>query len=144
MYKTTHQYFVYILASKKNGVLYIGVTNNLEKRVLEHKDKIVKGFTSRYNVDKLMYFEKFTSINEAIKREKRLKKWNRQWKVNLIEERNRDWVDLSGKWNDDRMIDKKGKDSRLRRNDSLTQMFFYTLSFPRARETYTTVNMLKK
>ena len=108
MYKTSYQYFVYILASKKNGVLYIGVTNDLEKRVLEHKNKIAKGFTSRYNVDKLMYFEKFTSINEAIKREKRLKKWNRQWKVNLIEERNPDWVDLSREWNDDRMIDKKG------------------------------------
>ena len=108
MYKTSYQYFVYILASKKNGVLYIGVTNDLEKRVLEHKNKIAKGFTSRYNVDKLMYFEKFTNINDAIKREKRLKKWNRQWKVNLIEERNPDWVDLSGEWNDDRMIDKKG------------------------------------
>ena len=108
MYKTSYQYFVYILASKKNGVLYIGVTNDLEKRVLEHKNKIAKGFTSRYNVDKLMYFEKFTNIKDAIKREKRLKKWNRQWKVNLIEERNPDWVDLSREWNDDRMIDKKG------------------------------------
>ncbi len=98
MYKTTHQYLVYILASKKNGVLYIGVTNDLERRIFEHKNKIVKGFTSRYNVDQLMYFEKFTNINEAIKREKQLKKWNRQWKIDLIEKDNPEWMDLSDGW----------------------------------------------
>ena len=107
MYKTTHQYFVYILASKKNGVLYIGVTNDIVRRVFEHKNKIVKGFSSRYNVDKLMFFEEFISINEAIKREKRLKKWNRQWKINLIEEKNPNWNDLSGEWNDNIMIEEK-------------------------------------
>jgi len=79
MYKTTHQYFVYILASKKYGVLYIGVTNDLKRRLIEHKTKMLKGFTSRYNVDKLVHFEIFMDIKEAIKREKRLKKWNRQW-----------------------------------------------------------------
>ncbi len=98
MYKTTHQYFVYILASKKNGVLYIGVTNDLKRRLMEHKSKIVRGFTSRYNVDKLVYFEQFTNINEAIKREKRLKKWNRQWKIELIEKDNPDWRDLGESW----------------------------------------------
>lgn len=98
MFKTNHQYFVYILASKQNTVLYIGVTNNLERRVLEHKNKINKGFTSRYNVDKLVYFEEYTNINEAIKREKQLKKWNRQWKIDLIEKINPDWKDLAAKW----------------------------------------------
>ena len=95
MLKIKHQYFSYILASKKNGVLYIGVTNDLERRIFEHKNKIVKGFTTRYNVDKLMYFEKYSNINEAIKREKQLKKWNRQWKIDLIEEKNPKWNDLS-------------------------------------------------
>ena len=76
MFKTNHQYFVYILASKKNGILYIGVTNDLQRRVFEHKNRVTKGFTSRYNIDKLVYFEEYTNINEAIKREKQLKKWN--------------------------------------------------------------------
>jgi len=98
MYKTNHQYFVYILASKKNGVLYIGVTNDIKRRVFEHKGKTVKGFTSRYNVDKLMYFEEFTDINEAIKMEKQLKKWNRQWKIELIEKENYEWKDLAIDW----------------------------------------------
>jgi len=98
MYKTTHQYFVYILASKKNGVIYIGVTNDLERRVFEHKSKVTKGFTSRYNVDKLVYFEHFLNINETIKREKRLKKWNRQWKIELIEKENAAWKDLAEEW----------------------------------------------
>ncbi len=65
---------------------------------MEHKSKIVRGFTSRYNVDKLVYFEKYTNINEAIKREKRLKKWNRQWKIELIEKDNPDWRDLGESW----------------------------------------------
>ena len=78
--------------------MYIGVTNNPERRVLEHRNKIVKGFTSRYNVDKLVYFEKFSDINEAIKREKRLKKWNRQWKIDLIEKDNPEWKDLAEEW----------------------------------------------
>jgi putative endonuclease len=98
MFKPTHQYFVYILASKKNGVLYIGVTNDLERRMIEHKNKFVKSFASRYNVDKLVYFEQYSNINKAIKREKRLKKWNRQWKIDLIEEENPKWIDLSEEW----------------------------------------------
>jgi len=99
MFKTNHRYFVYILASKKNGVLYIGVTNDIERRIKEHKNKIVKGFTSRYNVDQLVYLEKYNEINEAIKREKRLKKWNRQWKIDLIEKDNPEWNDISSDWN---------------------------------------------
>ena len=100
MFKTNHQYYVYILASKKNGVLYIGVTNDIERRIKELKNKIVKGFTSRYNVDRLVYLEKYTDINEVIKRkrEKRLKKWNRQWKIDLIEKDNPKWNDLAEEW----------------------------------------------
>ena len=100
MYKTIHQYYVYILASKKNGTLYIGVTNDLEVRVLQHRQKTNEGFTSKYDVGLLVYFETFQYVNDAIKREKQLKKWNRQWKINLIEEDNKDWNDLSGDWYD--------------------------------------------
>ncbi len=98
MFKTIHQYYIYILASKKNGTLYIGVTNDLERRVLEHKQKINEGFTSKYEVTRLVYFESFQYINDAILREKRLKQWNRQWKINLIEEENKEWNDLSEDW----------------------------------------------
>jgi len=78
-------YFVYIMASKKNGTLYIGVTSNVIKRVYEHKNDIIKGFTKKYRVHRLVYFEQTDDIYSAIEREKRLKKWNRQWKINLIE-----------------------------------------------------------
>ncbi len=89
-----YSYFVYILASKKNGTLYVGVTNNLIRRVIEHKEKLVKGFTSRYNVNKLVYFEPFTYVDLAIRREKEIKKWNRKWKIELIEQENKEWKDL--------------------------------------------------
>jgi putative endonuclease len=98
MYKTIHQYYVYILASKKNGTLYVGVTNDLEARVLQHRQKVNEGFTSKYNVTLLVYSETFQYVNDAIKREKQLKKWNRQWKINLIEAENADWKDLSEDW----------------------------------------------
>jgi len=88
------QYFVYILASKKNGTLYVGVTNNLLKRVYQHKNKLVERFTKKYNVDKLVYFEETTDIGSAIEREKTLKRWKRNWKLNLIKEKNPDWNDL--------------------------------------------------
>jgi|WetSurMetagenome_2_1015567.scaffolds.fasta_scaffold28637_1 putative endonuclease len=87
-------YFVYILASKKNGTLYIGVTNNLLRRIIEHKEKIIKGFTEKYNVERLVYYETFNYVNDAIKREKVLKEWNRKWKIMLIEKTNREWKDL--------------------------------------------------
>lgn len=94
------QYFIYILASKKNGTLYIGVTNSIERRIEEHKDKLDPNcFTAKYDVNLLVYFETFQYIDDAIKREKQLKKWNRQWKINLIEEENKDWKDLSDNWN---------------------------------------------
>lgn len=87
-------YFVYLLASKRNGTLYIGVTNNLARRVNEHKEKVVKGFTQRYDVSMLVYYEMHDDINEAIRREKQLKKWNRSWKLRLIEKYNPKWIDL--------------------------------------------------
>jgi len=94
-----HQYFVYILANKKDGVLYVGVTNDLEKRVFEHKNKRYKNsFTARYNIDKLIYFEEYQYINDARKREKNIKKWKRQWKIDLIEKTNINWKDLSIDW----------------------------------------------
>ncbi len=88
-------YYVYILASQRNGTLYIGVTGNLLKRIDEHKKEAVEGFTKKYNVKKLIYYESTTDINSALVREKQLKKWNRQWKINLIEKHNPDWADLS-------------------------------------------------
>ena len=88
-------YYVYITTNKNNTVLYTGVTNNLERRMHEHKTKANRGFTSKYNVYKLVYFEHFTDINQAIAREKQLKKWRRQWKEALINEMNPDWNDLS-------------------------------------------------
>jgi putative endonuclease len=88
-------FFVYILASKRNGTLYIGVTNNLARRLSEHKAKLVSGFTRKYEVDQLVYFETFNSILEARAREHSLKHWRRAWKIALIEELNPDWRDLT-------------------------------------------------
>ena len=88
------QYYVYILASKPNGTLYIGMTNNLARRVWEHRQGLVGGFTKRYKVHRLVYCECFARPREAIQREKRLKKWNRAWKIQLIESSNPDWEDL--------------------------------------------------
>jgi putative endonuclease len=92
--RTGKTYCVYILASKIGGTIYIGVTNDLIRRVYEHKTKAVGGFTDEHDVDRLVYFEQFDDIENAIVREKRLKKWNRAWKIRLIEEANPDWVDL--------------------------------------------------
>ena len=83
-------YFVYILASRRNGTLYIGVTNNLLKRVDEHKNNLVEGFTKKYTVHDLVYYERHNDIYCAITREKQMKKWKRQWKINLIEGSNPD------------------------------------------------------
>ena len=88
------KYFVYIMASRKNSVLFFGLTNNLIRRVYEHKNKIFKGFTSKYQVSKLVYFETFSSPYDAIVREKNLKNWNRLWKIRLIEKENPNWKDL--------------------------------------------------
>jgi putative endonuclease len=87
-------YYVYILASRIGGTLYIGVTNDLVRRVYEHKSDAVDGFTKKYGVKRLVYYEQYDDIENAIRREKRLKKWNRAWKIRLIEEKNPNWVDL--------------------------------------------------
>ena len=87
-------YYVYILASKKNGVLYIGVTNNLYRRMNEHRSENGKGFTHRYHVTKLVYYEQFSEPYHAICREKAMKKWYRKWKIELIEKNNPEWKDL--------------------------------------------------
>lgn len=85
---------VYILASKRNGTLYTGVTSDLIQRVWQHKNNVIKGFTEKYGVHTLVYFELHDDMESAIVREKRLKKWNRAWKLRLIEEQNPEWTDL--------------------------------------------------
>ena len=87
-------FYVYVLASKQNGTIYIGVTSDLVKRVWEHKNNVVGGFIKKYVVHNLVYYETFEDIEEAIKREKQLKKWNRKWKLELIEKDNSEWKDL--------------------------------------------------
>ena len=91
------RFYVYILASKRNGTLYIGVTSELLKRVWEHKNHFVKGFTKKYGVENLVYYETHQTADSAISREKKLKKWNRAWKIRLIEKRNPNWYDLNEK-----------------------------------------------
>ena len=87
-------YYVYILASRIGGTLYIGVTNDLVRRIGEHKLKIAESFTKKHEVTRLVYFEIFDQIELAIQRDKRLKKWHRAWKISLIEKQNPDWIDL--------------------------------------------------
>jgi len=88
------QYYVYILTNKFNTVLYIGVTNDLVRRTYEHKNKMIDGFTKKYNLTKLVYYEATTDVRSAIGREKQLKNWHRDWKMNLIKDFNPDWKDL--------------------------------------------------
>ena len=87
------QYYVYILTNKSNRVLYIGMTNNIQRRIYEHKNKLVEGFSSKYNLNKLVYFETTTDVSAAIEREKVLKKWSRIKKCNLIQIQNPSWQD---------------------------------------------------
>jgi putative endonuclease len=89
-----NSYYVYILASRKNGTLYNGVTNDLVRRAYDHKSNVIQGFTEKYRVHNLVYYESYTDVRDALTREKRLKKWKRQWKINLIERNNPDWIDL--------------------------------------------------
>jgi putative endonuclease len=88
------RFFVYMLASRPRGTLYIGVTSNLPKRVWEHREKLVRGFTRRYGVDRLVWYEPHDSAEGAITREKQMKEWQRDWKINLIEHDNPHWEDL--------------------------------------------------
>lgn len=94
-----NNYFVYILSSPNKEVLYIGVTNNLQRRVIEHKRKLIDGFSKKYNCIELVYFEKHNQIENAISKEKQLKKWKREWKENLINSENPRWLDLAEDWN---------------------------------------------
>jgi putative endonuclease len=87
--------YVYILASQRNGTLYIGVTNDLRRRVEEHRRGDLDGFTRKYGVHRLVYFERFENVQEAIGREKAMKRWNRKWKLQLIEDHNPEWNDLA-------------------------------------------------
>ena len=91
-------YYIYILTSHNNKVMYIGMTNNLERRIYEHKHKLIDGFTKQYNVEKLVYFEVINDVNAAIHREKEIKKWRREKKNNLVVKQNPDWSDLSDEW----------------------------------------------
>ncbi len=91
-------YYVYILSNYTNSTLYIGVTNDLKRRIYEHKNKLISGFSSKYNVNKLVYFEETTDIKSAIQREKNLKKWKREWKDELIKKNNPSFYDLSKKF----------------------------------------------
>lgn len=92
-----YNFYVYIMANYTNSVIYVGVTNNLKRRVYEHKNKLVEGFTNKYNTTKLVCFLHFSHIEAAIKKEKQIKKWNRTWKNELIERENPEWKDLYDK-----------------------------------------------
>ena len=91
---TMNEFYVYIMASQKNGTLYVGITNDIDRRVLEHKNKKFGGFSAQYSTDLLVYCEQFTYVYDAIRREKQLKRWNRAWKLKLIEDSNPEWKDL--------------------------------------------------
>ena len=94
----SNTYAVYILTNYNETTFYIGVTGNLQKRIWEHKNKVVDGFTKKYNVDKLVYYEVTEDVQSALNREKQLKRWHRQWKINLIKEMNPEFKDLSEQW----------------------------------------------
>lgn len=94
----TKDYYVYILTNYEETTFYVGVTSYLEKRIYEHKNKLIKGFSSKYNLNKLVYYESTNDATEAILREKKLKKWRREWKLNLIRETNPNFNDLSADW----------------------------------------------
>lgn len=91
------------MASQRNGTLYIGITNNLERRVFEHKTGLIKGFTDKYKIHQLVYYEYFYNVHDAINREKQIKEWKRKWKLELIEKDNPDWKDLSKDWTGSRL-----------------------------------------
>ena len=103
-----HHYYVYLMTNWNNKVMYVGITNNLERRVYEHKQKLLKGFTEKYKVNKLVYFEETGDVWEALAREKEIKKWRREKKNNLVQSLNPRWIDLSEGW---------FKISRCARND---------------------------
>jgi len=87
-------YYVYILTNQPRGTLYIGITNDLQRRIIEHREGTVEGFTKKYDLKRLVYFQAYADVFRALAREKQLKRWHRDWKINLIEEQNNEWVDL--------------------------------------------------
>ena len=93
-----YRYFVYLMTNKTNNVLYTGVTNDLQRRLYEHKNKLIEGFTKKYNLNKLVYYEETSNVKSAILREKEIKKWRREKKDNLINKMNPEWIDLSDSW----------------------------------------------
>jgi putative endonuclease len=95
-----HTYYVFLLTNWNNNVMYVGMTNNLERRMYEHKKKLVKGFTQKYNINKLVYFEETQEVNAAIMREKEIKKWRREKKDSLVNGENPQWKDLSLEFQD--------------------------------------------
>ena len=95
-----HTYYVYLLTNWNNNVMYVGMTNNLERRMYEHKKKLLKGFTQKYNINKLVYFEETQEVNAAIMREKEIKKWRREKKDSLVNGENPQWKDLSLEFQD--------------------------------------------
>jgi putative endonuclease len=101
-----NEYFVYIVTNKSNKVLYIGVANNLERRMFEHKNKMINSFTKKYNLTKLVYFEETSDVRGAIEREKQLKNWHRDWKIKLITDFNPEWKDLS--------VEDKDRDAKIK------------------------------
>ena len=115
-----HRYYVYLLTNKNDKVMYVGVTNNLERRVYEHKTKMVLGFTEKYNVNKLVYFEETNDVRAAIAREKEIKKWRREKKNNLVVAVNPEWKDLSDGWFEISPFgrDDKGVGTSCGRNDN--------------------------
>jgi len=98
-----YNFYVYILTNWNNEVMYIGMTNNLERRLYEHKNKLIEGFTKKYNVNKLVYYENVAEVNAAINREKEIKKWRREKKNNLVISMNPTWKDLSVEWEAERI-----------------------------------------
>ena len=92
------KYYLYMMSNRKHGTIYTGITNDLQRRVLEHKKGVNEGFTKRYNLGKLVYYEEHKYINNVRERERQIKAWKRQWKIRLIEEDNPEWEDLAGKW----------------------------------------------
>jgi len=93
------EYFIYILANKKNGTLYIGITNNLIRRIYEHKNDLIDGFSKKYGIHNLVYYESYNDVRDALNRETQMKKWNRKWKIELIEKSNPEWNDLYNELN---------------------------------------------
>lgn len=111
--KNMKQYYIYILTNKNNNILYTGVTNDLLRRMYEHKSKLIEGFTKKYNVNKLVYFEEFRNINEAIAAEKKIKGWIRNKKITLIKSKNPEWKDIFLTLQDYAVTGGLGRDSSL-------------------------------